>query len=126
MAMCSNSTNSNRNRMDPQADDIASALDRVHRFSLDHLERLGEYPAATNPQPRPPLPLPAEGSGAVAAIDELLARYGSEFSGSPGPRYWGFVNGGVTPAALAGDWLASAIDQNSQLNGDGAAAFIEH
>ena len=112
--------------MDPQKDDLRPALERVHRFSLDHQESLGEHRAATNPLPKGPLPLPATGGGALAAIDELLSRYGSEFSGSPGPRYWGFVNGGVTPAALVGDWLASAIDQNSQLNGDGAAAFIEH
>jgi glutamate/tyrosine decarboxylase-like PLP-dependent enzyme len=112
--------------MDPLTDDTAPALDRVHRFALDHLERLGELRAATDPRPREPLPLAASGTGALAAIEELLARYGTEFSGSPGPRYWGFINGGVTPAALAGDWLASAIDQNSQLNGDGAAAFIDH
>jgi glutamate/tyrosine decarboxylase-like PLP-dependent enzyme len=112
--------------MDPQRDDLRPVLERVHCFSLDHVESLSEHRAATNPQAKEPLSLPAGGAGALAAIDELLSRYGSEFSGSPGPRYWGFVNGGVTPAALAGDWLASAIDQNSQLNGDGAAAFIEH
>lgn len=112
--------------MDPQSDDLAPVLDRVHRFSLDYVEGLGERRAATDPTTKAPVPLPGEGCGALAAIDELIARYGEEFSGSPGPRYWGFVNGGVTPAALAGDWLASAIDQNSQLNGDGAAALVEH
>jgi len=112
--------------MDPLNDEVAPALDRVHRYSLSHLEALAESRAATNPRSREPIALAAAGAGALAAIDELIARYGDEFSGSPGPRYWGFVNGGVTPAALAGDWLASAIDQNAQLNGDGAAAFIEY
>lgn len=111
--------------MDPLDDEVARALDRVHRFSLAHVEGLAEYRPATEPLPRNTLGLPATGAGALAAIDELIDRHGGEFSGSPGPRYWGFVNGGVTPAALAGDWLASAIDQNAQLNGDGAAAFVE-
>jgi glutamate/tyrosine decarboxylase-like PLP-dependent enzyme len=112
--------------MDPLDDEVGPVLDRVHRYSLAHLQALAESRAATNPRPRELLGLSAAGAGALAAIDELISRYGDEFSGSPGPRYWGFVNGGVTPAALAGDWLASAIDQNAQLNGDGAAAFIEY
>ena len=112
--------------MDPQSDDLAPALDLVHRFALSHVEGLGDHRAATYSEPRSPLALPTSGIGAVRAVDLLLDRYGDRFSGSPGPRYWGFVNGGVTPAALAGDWLCSAIDQNAQLNGDGAGAYIEH
>lgn len=111
--------------MDPLNDELEPALQHVHSAALRHVEGLGAHRAATNPTRREPLPLPVSGAGALRAVEELLERYGAEFSGSPGPRYWGFVNGGVTPAALAGDWLASVIDQNSQLNGDGAAALIE-
>jgi glutamate/tyrosine decarboxylase-like PLP-dependent enzyme len=58
-------------------------------------------------------PLPEEGAGAVAALAELLERGRGAVTGSVGPRYFHFVQGGVTPGALAGDWLASALDQNA-------------
>ncbi|HEU4450293.1 MAG TPA: pyridoxal-dependent decarboxylase [Gaiellaceae bacterium] len=57
-------------------------------------------------------PLPEEGAGAVAALRELVA--GSDAAtASPGPRFFHFVTGGVTPAALGADWLTTALDQNA-------------
>jgi glutamate/tyrosine decarboxylase-like PLP-dependent enzyme len=57
--------------------------------------------------------LPRQGEGAPAAVAEL-ARLGREAATrSAGPRFFHFVIGGVTPAALAADWLTSALDQNA-------------
>jgi glutamate/tyrosine decarboxylase-like PLP-dependent enzyme len=57
-------------------------------------------------------PLPEDGSGAVAALEELLGGLDAA-TASPGPRFFHFVTGGVTPAALGADWLTSALDQNA-------------
>jgi glutamate/tyrosine decarboxylase-like PLP-dependent enzyme len=56
-------------------------------------------------------PLPEQGSGAVAALQELLDGQAGLVH-SAGPRFFHFVNGGTTPAALGADWLTSTWDQN--------------
>ena len=58
--------------------------------------------------------LPERGDGAAAALQEL---FGAVDAGavvaSSGPRFFGWITGGVTPAALGADWLASILDQNT-------------
>ena len=56
--------------------------------------------------------LPDDGDGALEALRELSAMRGAATL-SPGPRFFHFVTGGATPAALGADWLASALDQNA-------------
>jgi glutamate/tyrosine decarboxylase-like PLP-dependent enzyme len=60
-------------------------------------------------------PLPERGSGAMEALRELLDRGLPASVTSSGPRFFHFVIGGVTPAALGGAWLTDAIDQNPGL-----------
>lgn len=57
--------------------------------------------------------LPETGSGAVGALGELIERARPAATRSSGPRFFHFVVGGTTPAALGADWLASALDQNA-------------
>lgn len=53
--------------------------------------------------------------GAGAALDMLDALGSPATMRSTGGRYFGFVNGGVTPEALAASTLAGAWDQNTAL-----------
>jgi glutamate/tyrosine decarboxylase-like PLP-dependent enzyme len=58
-------------------------------------------------------PLPAEGEGADAVIERLLRVGTATATHSAGPRFYHFVIGGSTPAALAGDWVTALLDQNA-------------
>jgi glutamate/tyrosine decarboxylase-like PLP-dependent enzyme len=47
-----------------------------------------------------------------AVIDQLVAAVDPGIVATSGGRFFGFVEGGVLPAALAADWLTSTWDQN--------------
>jgi glutamate/tyrosine decarboxylase-like PLP-dependent enzyme len=105
--------------------ELADLLDATRDAALDFLAGLRRRPAALPPKPPEPLELPAAGTGAKEALALFRRRYEAGLSGSPGPRYLGFVTGGSTPAAIAGDWLAAAYDQNLSNDGDSIATTVE-
>ena len=57
--------------------------------------------------------LPDRGSGSLAALAELIAAANDGATRSTGPRFFHFVMGGVTPAALAADWVTSTLNQSA-------------
>ena len=57
--------------------------------------------------------LPDKGEGAAEVAHRLIEIGTGAGTHSAGPRFYHFVTGGVTPAALAADWLVSLIDQNA-------------
>ena len=60
-------------------------------------------------------PLPEQGHAATDVVASLIERARGGLQGNAGGRFFGWVIGGVTPAALAADWLVSAWDQNAAL-----------
>jgi glutamate/tyrosine decarboxylase-like PLP-dependent enzyme len=56
-------------------------------------------------------PLPEEGEGATAALSWLIDEGIPTSVRSAGPRFFHWVIGGVTPAAMGAEWIATTIDQ---------------
>lgn len=69
--------------------------------------------------------LPNKGKGALNTLNFFDERYSSLIPASAGPRYFAFVTGGSTPAAVAGDWLVSVYDQNACGSNDSIAPQLE-
>src|SRR5215210_2851998 len=89
-----------------------AALEYVLETAKRYLRDLDEAPVLAAHGVRFDGSLPEEGEGAAAALAELVA--GSDVATrSSGPRFFHFVTGGTTPAALGADWLTSLLDQNS-------------
>jgi glutamate/tyrosine decarboxylase-like PLP-dependent enzyme len=115
--------------VDPRlAEDLAGLpglLDATRKFAERALAGLDSRPVAGLVRPAAAEPLPQQGIGLAGALERFAERWEPGFSGSAGPRYLGFVTGGATPAALAGDWLTSAYDQNVVFEADSSATELE-
>lgn len=99
---------------------LQNDLEQLHNLlqktideGLEFLTDLNQLPTSVDLQ-EPSQPFMEEGTGALKALTEFQKRYRKLMISSPGPRYWGFVTGGTTPAAIMGDILTTIYDQNTQ------------
>jgi glutamate/tyrosine decarboxylase-like PLP-dependent enzyme len=95
-------------------------LQRVLDEASSFLSGLGERPVAARTdvdQVAEALgaPLAEQGSDPLEVIEELIAGAEPGLVAMPSGRFFGWVIGGVLPAALGADWLTSAWDQNAGL-----------
>ncbi len=111
--------------------DTGRALTRAHELAAEFLAGLGErpvWPRATFEEMLATYdrPMPEEGLDPVAVVEELAALSEPGLSGNASPRFFGFVIGGVLPAARGADVLTGAWDQNAGINSlTPAAAAVE-
>jgi len=112
---------SSRPRLSSDRRDLSTLLESAQSEALRFLEDLDELPAGHEVPTIEALGLPAAGLGATEALEIFRQRYAPWMSGSAGPRYFAFVTGGTTPAALMGDWLTAAYDQNASDGGESGA-----
>ncbi|MFI9061474.1 pyridoxal phosphate-dependent decarboxylase family protein [Streptomyces sp. NPDC053429] len=107
---------------------LPALLDATRQAAAEALATLDTRPVIPPTPAEPPLtpePLPDTPAGTEATLAAFRTRWAPRLSASAGPRYLGFVTGGATPAALAGDWLTAAHDQNSNSALDGAGQDLE-
>ena len=94
---------------------ISHLLDIIKKQSTEYLNSLADRPTSiTSTFISEAIDIPEYGYGTEEVIKLFNKRFEPIMVGSAGPRYLGFVTGGATPASVAGDWLTSIYDQNTQ------------
>lgn len=108
-------------------ENIQQLLEAVKKQGLDFLTQLPERPTSISKGVKINQQLNEVGLGGMGALKLFNEQLEGLINGSAGPRYWGFVTGGTTPASIAGDWLTTVYDQNTQATtGQGdVSAIIE-
>jgi len=98
-----------------ERDQLDAALELAAAMAQGYLKQIGDErvlsPDAEAAMGRWSDPMPEEGVGALRTLTELGERAREAATRSSGPRFFHFVMGGGTPAALGADWLTSAYDQ---------------
>lgn len=100
--------------------ELDSLLEKVKKQGVDYLHTIDDRSTSSNKNIPDVLALNTKGIGARETLQLFNERFEPILVSSGGPRFWGYVIGGSTPASIMGDWLATIYDQNPQaINGQG-------
>src|SRR5689334_17763949 len=105
----------------PQWEDPAttsSLLDQARRSAAEYLDSLDQRPVFPSGESLDALrqldePLPEQSSNPMAVLQQLHKVGSPAAVAQTAGRYFGFVNGGMLPIALAAKWLGDVWDQNT-------------
>lgn len=108
-------------------EDIEKILEKVKQQGIDFLSAIDDVPTSTENTISANRDLNDSGLGVLSALEEFNQRLAPLMVSQTGPRYWGFVTGGATPASIVGDWLTTIYDPNAQSTKaqGGVSALIE-
>jgi glutamate/tyrosine decarboxylase-like PLP-dependent enzyme len=103
-----------------ERDNLSDLLKRTAEAARQHFAQLDQLPAGGTARRDEATrhfvgELPEDGNGSLAALTDLMTHGVEAATNSAGPRFFHFVTGGSTPAALAADWLTSTLDNNAGL-----------
>lgn len=107
----------------------SAALEVAFRSALDYLASLDRVcvaaPAsAEEMRARLWKPMPSTGTPAANVVDDLVRDAARGINASQSGRFFSWVIGGGTPAAIAADWLTSVWDQNAGIFATSPAAAV--
>lgn len=105
--------------------DINTILHKAKEIAVRYFEKQETFPAGIQVNDIALEQLPDRGIGAASALKFFQDNFENKITNSAGSRYFGFVVGGSTPAAVAGDWLVSTYDQNPFGSNNSIAPQIE-
>jgi glutamate/tyrosine decarboxylase-like PLP-dependent enzyme len=97
--------------------EIEPVINYISDQALKYMKKLDNLPIRT-PNPHKILEsfdesLPINGEGAIKTLRKLMESGLDASTSSSGPRFFHFVTGGTTPAALGADWITTILDQNA-------------
>lgn len=95
-------------------ENLEQILENAKQASSAYLRDLDNIKTSSRFEISTPDKIPLDGHGTMETLDLFKEKYGNLIVSSSGPRFWGYVTGGSTPASIVGDWLATVYDQNTQ------------
>jgi glutamate/tyrosine decarboxylase-like PLP-dependent enzyme len=104
---------------------ITSVLSEIHRMAENYFKQQNDLAPGKYVENIKLMDMPEKGIGAISTLSLFEREFAPLISNTAGPRYFGFVTGGSTPAAVAGDWLVSTYDQNAFGSNDSIAPQLE-